>query len=72
MNYAGCKRKFDISAYCKYVDRAVKEEHARRKAAPAVPTGLSTVGGSGAGEGSGGEKRTRDVEAADVAKKAKK
>jgi deoxyribodipyrimidine photo-lyase len=30
MNYAGCKRKFDIPAYCKYVDRAVKEEKAKR------------------------------------------
>jgi hypothetical protein len=31
MNYAGCKRKFDVAAYVAYVIRAIKEEHARRK-----------------------------------------
>ncbi len=25
MNYAGCKRKFDIKAYVAYVDKAVAE-----------------------------------------------
>jgi deoxyribodipyrimidine photo-lyase len=33
MNYAGCKRKFDIAAYCAYVSRATREEQARAKAA---------------------------------------
>lgn len=30
MNYNGCKRKFDIAAYCAYVDTCVRAERAAR------------------------------------------
>lgn len=35
MNYAGCKRKFDIKGYVANVNRAIREEATRRKAAAA-------------------------------------
>ncbi len=37
MNYAGCKRKFDVAGYVSYVNRAVREEKAR----PAPPQTLA-------------------------------
>lgn len=36
MNYAGCKRKFDIPAYCAYVNRRVSEVKAALKVAAAA------------------------------------
>jgi len=68
MNYAGCKRKFDISAYCKYVDRAVREEQARAKAAPAAAGPSKAAGAAG-----GSEKRKQEGgDGAEGSKKAKK
>lgn len=45
MNYAGCKRKFDIKKYCAYVDKAVSEIRAKNRAAPA---GAGSTAGPGA------------------------
>ncbi|GFH13538.1 uncharacterized protein HaLaN_09438, partial [Haematococcus lacustris] len=49
MNYAGCKRKFDIPGYVSYVNRAVKAElNARQKKATAVAVRNEAANGSGA------------------------
>ncbi|MEW5300577.1 MAG: hypothetical protein WDW36_003496 [Sanguina aurantia] len=41
MNYAGCKRKFDIPGYCAYVNRRVSEVKAANKAKAAAAGGAS-------------------------------
>ena len=48
MNYAGCKRKFNIPAYVAYVDGAVRKEKAAAAAAAAA-AGTSGTAASGAG-----------------------
>ncbi len=52
MNYAGCKRKFDVAAYVAYVNKAVREEQARARARGGG--GSAAAAGSGAGGGGGG------------------
>ncbi|GIL76978.1 hypothetical protein Vretimale_8581 [Volvox reticuliferus] len=52
MNYNGCKRKFDIKAYCAYVDRLASEAKAKHRAkgkssGPAAPATAATVASAG-------------------------
>ncbi|GLC37213.1 hypothetical protein PLESTB_000992000 [Pleodorina starrii] len=43
MNYNGCKRKFDIKAYCAYVDRLVGEAKAKQRTAKAKAAAAATA-----------------------------
>lgn len=56
MNYAGCKRKFDIKGYVAYVNRAIREEATRRKSA-AAPTDTTATGEAAAAAGSAAAKK---------------
>ncbi|GFR43830.1 hypothetical protein Agub_g4951, partial [Astrephomene gubernaculifera] len=60
MNYAGCKRKFDIKAYCAYVDRLVAEVRAKqrglmqKKTKPATAAGVAGAVAGGVAAAAGG------------------
>eukprot|EP00199_Chlamydomonas_sp_CCMP681_P000338 CAMPEP_0119109788 /NCGR_PEP_ID=MMETSP1180-20130426/23390_1 /TAXON_ID=3052 ORGANISM="Chlamydomonas cf sp, Strain CCMP681" /NCGR_SAMPLE_ID=MMETSP1180 /ASSEMBLY_ACC=CAM_ASM_000741 /LENGTH=574 /DNA_ID=CAMNT_0007095753 /DNA_START=105 /DNA_END=1829 /DNA_ORIENTATION=- len=51
MNYAGCKRKFDIPAYVSYVNRSVLEEQARHRLTPAGVAAAAAATAAGSARG---------------------